>query len=131
MIARLFQFKADFAGIFASILCLIHCLLAPIVAISLPYMGQSRFMEHDHFHGSWLGLDSLFVMLSLFAVWFAAKEAHQPVIRWGLWSSWAIFAAGIILHIQGIEAGELLSYVGSFALIISHVFNFRSHLAHH
>ncbi|MEL6194130.1 MAG: MerC domain-containing protein [Bacteroidota bacterium] len=128
MIARIFKRRADLAGVIASGLCIIHCILTPVIVVSLPFLSHHH---GDHYHGHWAGLDTLFVLLSLVAVFFASRDTHRPGIGIALWLSWAAFAAGIILHMYHIEPGEIISYIGSFALIITHLINLRDHKTHH
>ncbi|MEM7511212.1 MAG: MerC domain-containing protein [Bacteroidota bacterium] len=124
MIARIFKQRADLAGVIASGLCIIHCILTPVIVVSLPFLSHQH---GDHYHGHWAGLDSLFVLLSLIAVFFASRDTHKPGIGIALWLSWAAFAIGIFLHMWHIEVGEIISYIGSFALIITHLVNLRYH----
>ncbi len=108
--------KADFMGIAGSVLCLIHCLITPILA-----MGGS-LSAHSHTIGGVIDLDYFFILINGIAVYFATREHRIPALRVFLWGSFLLFAVSLILE-NHYPAFTLLGYLGSGLLIAGHVYN--------
>lgn len=136
VIKRLSIPKADFLGMSASVLCMIHCLALPLF-ISLGFVvksmdGHAGHHHHDHDHGhfhihwDWHMLDYVFVALALWAVYQASKQAASRAIKIALWMSVSIFSVAILLHDLN-EYMLLVSLFASLGLFITHVINWRSH----
>lgn len=108
--------KADYIGILGSILCIIHCLLVPVITI-----GSS--LEHMHTHqAGLLSLDLLFVVVNGIAVYFATKDHKSLPLRLLLWSALALFSVSILLESR-LPVFTWLGYAGSALLIIGHFVN--------
>lgn len=144
-IKRLSNRSADFLGISASFLCMIHCLAIPVL-VSMGYflhsgtqhnhahgMGvfhywghQDHNHEHGGFHFHWHSMDYIFVILALVAVYHAAKNTQSKEIKIGLWTAVSIFSIAILLH----EWNAWMIWVSlsaSIALIIIHILNWNYH----
>ncbi len=108
--------KADYFGIAGSILCLIHCLVIPVLAL-----GSTFSASHGESIG-FLGLDYLFILVNGAAVFFATRDHRVPALRAFLWFSFALFSVSLLLEHQN-PAFHLLGYLGSGLLIAGHVYN--------
>ncbi len=106
--------KADYIGVAGSILCLVHCLVTPALAL-----GSSLSVNHSVLGGS---LDYVFILVNGFAVFFATREHRLPFLRVFLWSAFALFSISLLLenHSAGFKLG---SYVASGLLILGHLYN--------
>lgn len=89
------QHKADRFGVIASVLCAIHCALAPIFLIFMPAFG--RIWAHPASH--WL--------VALIVIPVAAVMIHRGYLKHG--KKWVIACGG--LGILLIIAGAFLPYV--------------------
>ena len=112
----------DLLGIWASLLCTIHCYLTPFLFVIYPL----RDAPSDHGHVHWMMFDYVFLGISFFAVYVSAKHTTHSIIRILLWVSWILFGAGILLESMfHIGIGSWMKYLGSFSLIICHFYNRR------
>lgn len=115
--------KADTIGIFSSILCLIHCLLLPVLILG------GLLNEEWSTHSEWV--DYLFILLAVGAVFFASRQSHMYVLKVLMWAVVSWFSVSILLH-DIFEAALYSSMAASVALVVLHTINFRHHqLVHH
>ncbi len=120
---------ADWLGISASGLCLIHCALTPLLFTAKPlYYGMIGRQVHNH--GAWAALDYVFLILSFLAVWYAARNTSFITLKWVLWAAWIAFTIGLLLESMHLAFGHWLMYVGSITLVMAHIKNFY-HGQHH
>lgn len=111
---------ADLLGVVSSVICLLHCLLLPLLWVWL-----SSFTVE-----SWHLLDYIFMAFAGIAVFFSARHAAFSYLKIGLWVSFIIFAVPLTLH-DTLANAHYFSLAGSMALILCHIVNFRFHLQHH
>ncbi|RYF73868.1 MAG: MerC domain-containing protein [Cytophagaceae bacterium] len=112
--------KADYIGITGSVLCLIHCLAAPVLVMT------SNLFRNDTLRAGFLSLDYVFIAVNIVAVYFAARNHTSSAIRTALWSFLFLFAVGLLLEDVS-PVFEYLAYAASTGLVISHLFNLRHH----
>jgi MerC mercury resistance protein len=106
--------QLDWLGIGASALCLIHCLVTPVVVSLVSALVANRW---------WL-LDLVFVALATFAVVLASQGASARV-RLLLWVGLALFYFGLLLH----DLGTWWHYAhipGSLFIVAGHILNLRT-----
>ena len=118
------QKRSDLLGVLASGLCAIHCAVTPVFFIAKPFI-HSSVNYHSHGSGFWSMLDYVFLVLSFIAVWFSSKHTNLKSIKWVLWSAWIVFSIGLLSERIHFENGIWLMYLGSAALVIAHVINYR------
>ncbi|MBO0952546.1 MerC domain-containing protein [Fibrella forsythiae] len=117
--------KADYVGITGSILCIIHCLITPVLVMT------STLLNHESLRIGFLSLDYLFIAINIVAVWSATRHTSRP-IRFALWSLLTLFAAGLVLEDLD-PRFEYMAYGASVGLVIAHLANIyhcRNHHAH-
>jgi len=109
------QENSDLVGIFSSSLCLIHCLLLPIIANLLAHseIGEEGFVDYA------------FLVLAFIAIWYSIKPHTSNFIKKMLWVAFIILSFGILTE-DIFSFSEYLAYFASFSLIFLHYFNFRS-----
>lgn len=112
--------KADYIGIAGSVLCLIHCLAAPVLVMT------SNLLRDDTLRAGFLSLDYVFIAVNIIAVYFATRHHSSSIIRTALWSFLLLFAIGLILEDVS-PAFEYIAYAASAGLVISHLVNLRHH----
>jgi len=109
--------KADTVGIVSSILCVVHCMLLPV----LVFAGMLN--EEWGAHAEWV--DYIFMGLALSAVYYAARNAGL-YLRMALWLTVSWFCASILLH-DVYESALYSSMAASIVLVVLHTINFKQH----
>ena len=112
--------KADYIGIIGSILCLIHCLAAPVVVMT------SAMLRDDTLRAGFLSLDYIFIAVNIVAVYFATRHYASTLVRTALWGFLALFTVGLLLEDVS-PVFEYLAYAASLGLVTSHLVNLRQH----
>lgn len=116
---RISSTKSDFFGIFASFLCLIHCLGAPIL-LSAGYFFTGRSITH------WHGLDIIFILLGILAVVISTRDTSVPAIKLGFWVVITLFSSSILFH-ELWQGMVYISSLSSILLIILHFLHWKYH----
>jgi len=119
-----FSRKADYIGITGSVLCIIHCMITPILLMS------SALLQDEHVRFGYLSLDYIFIGINIVAVYFATRHYALPVIKKALWGFLALFSIAILLE----DVNPIFEYVGylaSIGLVTTHLFNIRQHRLQH
>jgi succinate dehydrogenase/fumarate reductase cytochrome b subunit len=117
--------KADYVGITGSILCMIHCLAAPVLVVSSNWLKNDLTLQ-----AGFLSLDYVFIIVNIIAVYFATRHHHSRGIRIALWSFLILFGFGLLLEEQG-PVFEYIAYAASAGLVVSHLLNLRQHRLSH
>ncbi|RYC71761.1 MerC domain-containing protein [Spirosoma sordidisoli] len=116
--------KADYIGITGSVLCIIHCLVTPVLLMT------TAVFQDEQLRVGYLSLDYVFIGVNIMAVFFATRHHVQPTTKRALWGFLLLFATGIMLE----DVNEFFEYVGyaaSAGLVISHLINIRQHRLNH
>ena len=115
----------DHVAITLSGLCLVHCLLLPVIIVALPLLAQ---FNETHFHAQML-IVAVPVSLLAFALAYR-RHGNKAIIAWGIAGIAIMFVGGTVAHASyGILADNLLTIAGAIILVTSHYFNNR--LARH
>ncbi len=111
----------DHAAIALSGLCLVHCLLLPIIIVTLPLFAQ---FSAGHFHTQML---IVVVPVSLFAFTLGYRHhGNMAIMAWGIAGIAILFIGGNVAHANfGPLADILLTMAGSIVLATSHYYNNR------
>lgn len=104
----------DFLGISSATLCLIHCLVFPLISI-IP-IGIS----HNHW------IDLLFASIGLYAVVKILKTSTPLYVKLILSFSMAMIFGSVLVTIL-FHNHSLVLYIGGVGMIIGHLLNFRFH----
>lgn len=108
--------KADYIGILGSVLCIVHCIAMPVLAL-----GSSIGHDH-HAHIGFLSLDYFFILVNAVAVYFATRDHKSLFVKVLLWSALFIFAVSIVFEERNVVF-QWLGYLGSALLIGGHLIN--------
>ena len=115
--------KSDFLGAFFSLLCLIHCILTPIIFISGCAIAAGS-TDHSTSELLWGSFDYIFIIISLIAVFFSSKNSKSVYIKYALWLCWAIVSFYLINEkIHLLELNEITLYISASYLVILHSYN--------
>ncbi|GAB2601555.1 MerC domain-containing protein [Spirosoma areae] len=116
--------KADYIGITGSMLCIIHCLLTPILLLT------SSVLQNSTLRIGFLSLDYVFIGVNIIAVYFATRHYAPPLIRKSLWGFLGLFTVALLLE-DTAPVFEYLAYTASAGLVVSHLMNIRQHRLNH
>lgn len=112
---------ADRLGIFASLVCLVHCAAFPVLALTVPALGTAWIA------GEWLGWAGITVASAVAVVTLPAGRTQH-----GHAGPMVLAAAGMLLLVSGevvgstsMASGAFLSLLGATGLITAHFQNRR------
>lgn len=112
---HLTNYQNDKLGIGSALVCTIHCLITPIVLLTI----QGAVWWHH--------LNYIFLLISSLAVFNAFKHIHITWIRNVLLSGIVLLGFGIFLA-ENIHWFHYVGYMGSCCLIFAHTANIYLHL---
>lgn len=107
--------RSDIMGIISSGLCIIHCLAFPIF---LAASGNSASWLDHSFHG----LDYLFVVLAIVAIYFSTRSLNRLWLQSAMWASGLLFAFMVLFHTYG-PVFRIVGLAASLLLVILHLIN--------
>ena len=112
--------KPDTIGAIVSTLCVVHCLLTPLL-----FVAQSYTATHSHEAPFWWkNLDYLFILISVIAVYESTKKSTNKLIKAGLWISWIMLFLLILNEkLVWIELDEIITYSVALTLSMLHIYN--------
>ena len=114
--------KSDTIGMFASGLCLVHCMLTPLIFIA---QAQAQTVCHEISAPFWWKLlDVGFLMISFFAIYWSTKSTSKQWMKFALWVTWLLLCIIILnerLHWLHIPAYAI--YIPSFGFVFLHLYN--------
>lgn len=112
--------KPDTIGAVVSSLCVIHCLLTPLL-----FAAQSYTATHsDVAPFWWKNLDYLFISISMFAIYESTKKSINSSIKAALWITWIILCLLIINEkLAWLELEEIITYAAALTLSILHIYS--------
>ncbi|WP_236974613.1 MerC domain-containing protein [Membranihabitans maritimus] len=115
--------NSDILGASSSALCILHCLISPLIFVLAPIV-DSGHSNHLHISGGgfWGFLDLIFLILGLIAVQFTS--VRNTIIKKILWGAWLILALGLGMDKMGEVLGHFLMYTGSAGLVVTHIINY-------
>ena len=112
--------KSDTIGAIASILCVIHCLMTPVLFAAQSYLA----VQYEAIPFWWKNLDFLFVAISIVAVYRSSRNSTNKNIKSALWVSWLVLFLLIVNEkLAWISLEEYITYIAAFTLAILHVYN--------
>ncbi|MDQ1095937.1 MULTISPECIES: MerC domain-containing protein [Chryseobacterium] len=104
----------DAVGISAAVLCLIHCIIFPLLMV-IP-LGIS----HNPY------IDLFFLLTGTVVVLRIIRRIHNKKLKALFWLSLLLIAVSVFIDLI-FEIHVPLIYVGAAGLITAHIINFRSH----
>ena len=112
--------KPETIGAIVSTLCVVHCLLTPLL-----FVAQSYTATHSHeARFWWKNLDYLFILISIIAVYESTKKSTNKLIKAGLWMSWIMLFLLILNEkLVWIELDEIITYCVALTLSMLHIYN--------
>ena len=119
---RLITSKPDIFGAVASSLCVVHCLVTPLLFIS--HLYTSTGYEAVPFW--WKDLDFLFLTISFIAIYRATKTTSKNFMKYALWIGWIVLFFLILNEkIAWLAVPEILNYAAALTLTSFHIYNLK------
>ncbi len=114
--------NSDTVGIAASILCLLHCLVTPLLFMA--HAGSTMLQDSNAIW--WKSLDVIFLALSFMAIRRSVKASFIRFVKYGFWICWTLLLI-IILNEKFalLPLPEVVIYPVSIALVALHVYNLK------
>ncbi|CAM1372358.1 MerC mercury resistance protein [Tenacibaculum litopenaei] len=113
--------KSDSLGVMAGGLCLVHCIVTPLLFLIQPMANSS-----DDAFSWWKSMDYIFLLISLIAVFNSAKSTPKAWVKIGLWTAWLALTAAVINEkLAYFEWTEFAVYIPALSLVVLHIYNSR------
>jgi len=132
--------RSDYIGIISATICLIHCIIVPIIFAYYVHdhsshshsFGSGVEGSHGHHHLGSFGffkVDFIFLAIGLVAIIFSSRHTSSKWIRFMMWTSYVILVCSVLMEEVNIFF-QVTLYAASVGLILAHVFNLK-HLRLH
>lgn len=108
--------RADIVGIISAGLCVVHCLLVPILLIVGVVSGQLT--------AYWEYLDYVFIALAGTAAYLATRHDSDPALSRWMGGTFLVFTVALLLHDYSAVA-LYVSVAASFGLAALHLIHYR------
>ena len=114
--------KSDGIGAAASTLCLVHCLITPVIFIV--QTCTATCCSSSGVPDWWIWLDYLFLIISVVAVYFSANNTSKDWMMYALWGSWfALFVVVMNERIELFTLPKYVNYIPALLLVFFHIYN--------
>ncbi len=114
----------DRIGMGLSILCAVHCLVTPVIILSIPFLAR-YYLAHPLFH---LVLAFMIIPVGLLAFYSGIRHHHNWwVAAMGIPGLVLVTGIPYMVHVQGFAWNEqALMVAGSVLLVAAHLLNRKS-----
>jgi Ca2+/Na+ antiporter len=110
--------NSDTVGAIASSLCLLHCIVTPLIFIIQPLVADTGAPSW------WKSMDYVFLLLSFFAVYWSAKNTAKVWMQYALWSFWLALTIAILNEkLEMFSWSEFSIYIPALGLVFLHLYN--------
>jgi len=114
--------KSDTIGAIASSLCVVHCLVTPLIFIA----HSCSLGACDTAPTWWKSIDYLFLLIAFVSVYRSSQTTSKKFMKPLLWGSWSLLFALILNEkIKLFYATETLTYAAAFTLALIHLYNLK------
>jgi len=102
---------SDMTGILSASLCVVHCLMTPLLLVFLSAFGIEYF-------------NYLFLFISFWAAFETTKHSNHTKIIVVIWGFFGLLLVSVIFE-SDFELLHYLNYPSSFGLIVGHILNIK------
>ena len=114
--------KPDSIGAIASMLCVVHCLVTPLIFIAHACCKDGC----DAAPTWWKSIDFIFLTISFISIYQSTRTTTNSIMKPILWSLWSLLTFLIINeNINILEIPETLNYVTAITLASFHIYNLK------
>lgn len=116
--------KSDTLGAIASILCLIHCSITPIVFLT----WTSTFIHTSSTNNSWWYLlDYIFIIISFLAILKTTKQTNKSWMKHAFWYNWLLLLSILMNEkTEWLKLPEELIYIPTISILLLHSYSLIS-----
>lgn len=112
--------KSDTFGVFASSLCMVHCLATPLIFVVQACAASCC----DTGPWWWRIMDYLFLVVSIVAIYYSARATSLQWMPKTLYLCWSLLAFLIFNEaLQWQAIPHLFMYIPAFSLVFLHLYN--------
>ena len=117
-----FTSSSDIIGASASAMCFIHCLVTPFL-----FVAYSNTVIIENTYPWWWGiLYIVFLLISLFAVYWSTYNTSKQFIKYTFWTLWILLALIIINEKwEIVHVAEVFIHLTTLGLVFLHFYNRR------
>lgn len=113
---------SDALGATASTLCLIHCLVTPVLFIV--QTCTAACCSSPSIPDWWIFLDYLFLGVSFLAIFWSSKTTSKDWMKYALWASWFMLLFVILNErLDFVTINQYLGYLPAMTLVFLHLYN--------
>jgi len=115
-----FTSSSDIIGASASAMCFIHCLVTPFL-----FVAYSNTVIIENTYPWWWGiLDIVFLLISLFAVYWSTYNTSKQFVKYTFWTLWILLALIIINEKwEIVHVAEVFIHLTTLGLVFLHFYN--------
>ena len=106
--------KSDIVGIIASSICIVHCVLTPLIAVLFSKIVKEKYEL----------LNYVFLIISLISVIISIKTTKNELLKGLLLFFWIQLSVGLVLEDKNIIF-SILMYFSALGLIVTHILNIK------
>ena len=114
--------NSDYVGACASVLCMLHCMVSPIL-----FMSQTQTVNiSTEIPFLWQSVNYIFLFISMIAVYFSIKNSTKLFVKILLAISW--FSLSFLIINEGLEGfhfPEIFTYIFASLLSFFHLYNLK------
>lgn len=117
-----FTSSSDIIGASASAMCFIHCLVTPFL-----FVAYSNTVIIENTYPWWWGiLDIVFLLISLFAVYWSTYNTSKQFIKYTFWTLWILLSLITINEKwEIVHVAEVFIHLTTLGLVFLHFYNRR------
>ena len=114
--------NSDYVGACASIFCMLHCMVSPIL-----FMSQTQAVNISiEIPFLWQSVNYIFLFISMIAVYFSIKNSTKLFVKILLAISWLSLSFLIINEgLEGFHFPEIFTYISASLLSVFHIYNLK------
>jgi len=106
--------KSDIVGIIASSICIVHCVITPLIAVLFSKIVKEKYEL----------LNYVFLIISLISVIISIKTTKNELLKGLLLFFWIQLSVGLVLEDKNIIF-SILMYFSALGLIVTHILNIK------
>lgn len=106
--------KSDIVGIIASSICIVHCVITPLIAVLFSKIVKEKYEL----------LNYVFLIISLISVIISIKTTKNKLLKGLLLFFWIQLSVGLVLEDKNIIF-SILMYFSALGLIVTHILNIK------
>ena len=114
---------SDKIGVLASITCMVHCAITPLIFIA-QICSQSCCSQAPLW---WRSLDYVFLVVTFFAILQTNKKINSINLQYLFWFCWVLLTLSILNEsLILVNITHHVKYIPALAIVCLHIYNIRN-----